>query len=297
MKDILCHRLGVVGAGRAGQALGHSLAPRCATPPLFYDLIDAQLERAVAAIPRAEAASEIGQLTRTCDLIAISVSDDAIAGVVGSLGADFPIEPAPFVFQISGRCGAGVLQPLHAAGAAVAAIHPVMTFIGDPAMEAARMQGAPFAVTAPDDRSLGLALKVVEAAGSQAFVVGEDSRALYHAALCHSANHLVTLISGGATMLRAAGVEGPSYVLTSLVQAALENALSGGMHALSGPLLRGDAETIENHLVAIERQAPEILPDYIAMARGTLRALEATGAGRVDAISKLVHLLDAHRPE
>ncbi len=172
-----------------------------------------------------------------------------------------------------------------------------MTFVGDPKIEAVRMQGAPFAVTAPDDCSRALALKVVEAAGGRAFVVEESSRALYHAALCHAANHLVTLISGGASMLRAAGVERPPDVLKALVQAALENALKGGMQALSGPLLRGDAETIENHLVAMERNAPEILPDYIAMARGTLRGLEAAGAGQADAASRLVQLLDAHAPD
>ncbi len=294
MRKILCQRLGLVGAGRAGQALGLSLAPHCAKPPLFHDLVEAQLERAVAAVSGAEATREIGQLARTCDLIAIAVSDDAITGAVGALGPDLPFGNPPFVFHVSGRCGAGVLEPLHALGAAVAAIHPVMTFVGDPKIEAERMQGAPFAVTAPDDRSRALALKVVEAAGGRAFVVDESSRALYHAALCHAANHLVTLISGGASMLRAAGVERPSDVLKPLVQAALENALKGGMQALSGPLLRGDAQTIENHLVALERSAPEILPDYIAMARGTLRGLEAAGAGQADAAPKLVRLLDAH---
>ncbi len=296
-REMLCHRLGLVGAGRAGQALGRSLAPHCATPPLFYDLIEAQLERAVAAVPAAEATRELGRLARTCDLIAIAVSDDAITAAVAALGSDLPPGNPPFVFHVSGRSGAGVLDPLHAVGAAVAAIHPVMTFVGDPAIEVKRMHGAPFAVTAPDDRSRALALKVVKAAGGQAFVVEEAARALYHAALCHAANHLVTLVSGGASMLQAAGVERPFDVLGQLVRSAVENTLKGGMQALSGPLLRGDLETIENHLVAMDRSAPEILPDYIAMARATLRALEVAGAGPADVASKLVHLLDAHEPD
>ncbi|MFP5432913.1 MAG: DUF2520 domain-containing protein, partial [Alphaproteobacteria bacterium] len=104
--------------------------------------------------------------------------------------------------------------------------------------------------------------------------VEEAQRALYHAALCHGANHLVTLIAGACQALAAAGVAEPSALLAPLVRAALDASLDHGMAGLSGPLLRGDDETIAKHLAALGEQCPTLLPPYKAMALATLDELD-----------------------
>ncbi len=107
--------------------------------------------------------------------------------------------------------------------------------------------------------------------------IAEGHRALYHAALSHAANHLVTLLSGASDALRAAGADKPGALLAPLVRAALENSLARGFDALSGPLLRGDGDMIARHLAALARDCPGLLPAYRAMALATLDGLARAG--------------------
>ena len=162
---------------------------------------------------------------------------------------------------------------LGARGATVAAIHPAMTFTGDPQEEARRMVGARFAVTAPEEAQ-ATANAVVETLGGVPVRVAEARRVLYHAALSHAANHLVTLIAGARDALRLAGVEEPGALLEPLARAALANSLDRGMAALSGPIARGDVETLVAHVEAIEESAPALLPAYRAMALATIDGVD-----------------------
>src|SRR3546814_8712662 len=103
-----------------------------------------------------------------------------------------------------------------------------------------------------------------------------DRRPLYHAGLCHASNHLVTLIAGAAHALTDAGVEEPAALLAPLVRAALENSLQHGFAALSGPLLRGDARTIGEHLDGLAACTPALLPARSAEHPSELQSLMPT---------------------
>ena len=114
--------------------------------------------------------------------------------------------------------------------------------------------------------------------------LAEDARPLYHAALAHGANHLVTLVNEAADRLRDAGVRRPERVLRPLLTAALDNALRSGDAALTGPVSRGDAGTVARHLAVLQRTAPGSVPPYLALARRTAdRALAAGRLRPVDA--------------
>ncbi|ANI79077.1 hypothetical protein EP837_02682 [Sphingobium sp. EP60837] len=107
--------------------------------------------------------------------------------------------------------------------------------------------------------ALGLALADLSAApqlGGVSVDIVEEYRPLSHAALCHGANHLVTLIAGSCEALAAAGVNDPASLLAPLARAALENSLAKGMAGLSGPLLRGDEESIAGHIAALRKGYP-----------------------------------------
>ena len=112
-------------------------------------------------------------------------------------------------------------------------------------------------------------------------VIEENKRDLYHAALATAANYLVTLVVESEEMLRAAGVPDPAKMLGPLLWAALENVLQLGPAALTGPVARGDADTIAAHLAAIKAAAPEALGAYLALAR--LTAEQALAARRLSA--------------
>ena len=271
-------QIGVIGAGRVARALSLALARHSVAPILLWARSEDSRRTAVDDIGRAVAADRVATLVENCDLIAIAVSDDAIAPVVADIAPLVSSTSIPFIFHVSGRSGAAILDPLHRAGTQTAAIHPVMTFTGDPQNEVARMIGARFAITGSSEDATAEAGRVVRLLGGVGAEIDEAYRPLYHAALCHAANHLVTLISGASHALTRAGVDDPHALLAPLVRAAVENSLAHGFGALSGPLLRGDGETIGNHMAALERDCPELVPAYRAMARATLDELERSGA-------------------
>ncbi len=122
--------------------------------------------------------------------------------------------------------------------------------------------------------------------------VTEAHRTLYHAGLAHGANHLVTLVTQAMDLLRASGSEDPAATLRPLLNAALDNALSYGTAALTGPIVRGDVETVRAHLADISATQPATLESYVSMARAT--ANQAVVDGRLLPIraAKLVGILN-----
>src|SRR5579859_7611150 len=136
---------------------------------------------------------------RPADLTIIAVPDDALASVVAGLG------PTAIIAHTSGAHGLAVLGPAVARGARPMAIHPAMTFTGRPEDLARLRKGVMFGVTAPPDVR-PLAEELVHELGGTPEWIAEEHRTLYHAALAHGANHLVTLVNEAVDALRAAGV-------------------------------------------------------------------------------------------
>jgi predicted short-subunit dehydrogenase-like oxidoreductase (DUF2520 family) len=130
-------------------------------------------------------------------------------------------------------------------------------------------------------------------------VIAEEMRGLYHSALAHGSNHLVTLVAQSLDLLREAGVESPGRMLGPLLSAALDNALRSGDAALTGPVARGDAGTVASHVRAIglaDRAAggsANVLQTYRAMARATADRALASGRLRPDDAEALLDALRA----
>lgn len=278
MEGTRIEQFGVIGAGRVAQALAFGLASHSIEPPLMWGRSLEKLGAASAATG-SEVAVSLDRLASDCDVIAIAVSDDAIPSIVGDLARELVADSSTFVFHVSGRSGAAIIDPLRDRGALTAAIHPAMTFTGHPEREVAQMAQARFAVTGSSASATEQARAIVALLGGVSIEIAEAQRTLYHAALCHASNHLVTLLTGASHALVRAGVDDPASLLAPLVRAALLNSLDRGFDALSGPLLRGDERTIEGHLAALATDCPEMLPAYRAMALATVDELERTGAG------------------
>jgi predicted short-subunit dehydrogenase-like oxidoreductase (DUF2520 family) len=285
--SIRYHRVGIAGTGRVARAMAEALASRSAEAVMIWGR-SPDRAREAATVVGGIGADSLGDLAARCDLVLVAVADDALPSVVDDLAAALPPGTEPFVCHVSGGSGADILAPLNARGALTAAVHPAMTFTGDAAQEVERMAGARFAITAPDAEALAEARTLVGLLGGVAVAVAEAHRPLYHAALCHAANHLVTLMAGASHALRVAGADEPEALLAPLVRAALENSFERGFAALSGPLLRGDGATIAAHLAAIERDCPDLLPDYRAMATSTIDELARTGAAPSPALRTLL---------
>ncbi|KAB1934652.1 DUF2520 domain-containing protein [Micromonospora sp. ALFpr18c] len=285
--------VGVVGSGRVGAVLGAALAAaghHVAAVTGDSGASRARLALLLPEVPRRPAAA----VAHAAELLLIAVPDDALAGVVADLAERGALHPGQVVAHTSGAHGLAVLAPAAAVGARPLALHPAMTFTGTPD-DLARLDGISYGVTAPAELR-ALAARLVADLGGVPEWVAETDRPLYHAALAHGANHLVTLVNEATDRLRDAGVARPEKVLAPLLRAALENALRLGDDALTGPVSRGDAGTVQRHLARLAATAPESVPAYLALARRTAdRAIAAGRLRPVDAQSLLGVLADGSR--
>ncbi|MBB6627433.1 DUF2520 domain-containing protein [Nocardioides sp. KIGAM211] len=260
-------RVGVVGAGRVGAVLaaalgaaGHHVVAAAGESDASHQRIDALLPGTPNAKPSAVA--------RSCDLLLLTVPDDMLPNVVAMLAASGALHEGQYVVHTSGRHGLAVLEPARAVGARTIALHPAMTFTGT-AVDLGRLAGCVFGLTAgPAEQAA--AEDLVADLGGRPMWVAEEMRTLYHAGLAHGANHLVTLVTEAMEMLAAAGADDPAGTLRPLLTAALDNALEHGDAALTGPIVRGDANTVRDHLAEIRANAPQTLTSYVALARATL---------------------------
>lgn len=261
-------RVGVVGAGRVGSVLGAALRRAGHDVVAVSAVSEASRERAARLLPGVPVLSPDEVVSRST-LVLLAVPDDVLACLVQGLADLGSWQPGQLVVHVSGRHGLAVLAP--AVGALPMAIHPALPFSGADV----DLVGASFGVTAPEVlRPIAEAL-VLEMGGRPVWV-SEELRPLWHAALAHGANHLVTLVASAADMLREAGAEDPGAVLGPLLQAALDGALQRGDGALTGPVSRGDAGTVAAHLEVIP---DAVRPAYLALAR--LTADRALAAGRL----------------
>lgn len=271
-------RVGVIGAGRAGTALAAALGRAGHEIVAVSAVSDASIRRAEQRLPGI-AIRRPPEVVAAASLVLLTVPDDVLPGLVAGLAATGAAFEGRLVAHASGRHGLAVLDPAVRAGALPLALHPVMTFTGRPD-DIDRLAGISFGVTAPGPlRPVAEAL-VVEMGGEPVFIA-EEHRDLYHAALATGANYLVTLVAAAGDLLRDAGVARPARMLGPLLSAALDNALRLGDAALTGPVARGDADTVASHVDALRAAAPEALPAYLALAR--LTADRAVAAGTLSA--------------
>jgi predicted short-subunit dehydrogenase-like oxidoreductase (DUF2520 family) len=259
--------VGVIGAGRVGAVVAAALRKRGHVIVSAAGESDASKSRAAALLPGVPLAKPTS-VARTCDVLLLTVPDDMLENVVTQLSASGAIRAGQFVVHTSGSHGLRVLEPATGLGARPVALHPAMTFTGT-ARDLERLADCVFGVTA-GAQERDWASSLVADLGGSVMWVPEELRGLYHAGLAHGANHLVTLVTQAMELLGAAGADDPAAVLRPLLQAALDNALTEGDSALTGPIVRGDVNTVRAHLAEIARTAPDTLPSYVALARATL---------------------------
>lgn len=286
-------RIGVIGAGRVGAVLAAALRAAGHDVVSAAGESDASRRRIADLLPGVPTRKPTA-VARDCDLLLLTVPDDMLPNVVATLAASGALHAGQHVVHTSGRHGLAVLAPAAAVGARPVALHPAMTFTGTD-IDLPRLVGCVYGVTVGEAEK-ELAERLVADLGGRPVWVPEDRRALYHAGLAHGANHLVTLVTQAMELLSASLADGaadqPADTLRPLLQAALDNALAQGDSALTGPIVRGDVETVRDHLAEVARNAPDTLPSYVAMARATLDRVVTDGRLLPIRAAKIRDLLD-----
>jgi predicted short-subunit dehydrogenase-like oxidoreductase (DUF2520 family) len=266
-------QVGVIGTGRVGAVLGAALA-RAGHQVVAVSAVSERSRAAAARMLPGVPVAPPPEVLAAADLVLLTVPDDVLPGLVSGLASTGAPVTGRLLAHTSGRFGAAVLDPATRDGALPMALHPVMTFTGRPD-DLDRLDGISWGVTAPEPVLPAAEALVIEM-GGEPVVIDEANRALYHAGLASAANHLVALVAQSADVLRAAGVAEPSRMLAPLLSAALDNALRLGDAGLTGPVARGDVDTVAGHIAALRDTSPEALQAYLALARLTAdRALAA----------------------
>ncbi len=280
--------IGVVGTGRAGSVLGAALIRAGHHVRACTAVSDISKLRAESLLPGVPIMS-VEQTVAQRDLVLLTVPDDVLPELVAGLAATNAIGAGTFVMHASGRFGVEVLSDLAASGCLPLALHPVMTLTGT-SLDLTRISGCPFGVTAAEElRPVAEAL-VVEMGGEPIWVL-EENRALYHAALAFGSNHLMTLVNQTNDLLSAAGIENPTALSLPLLSASLDNAIRQGDLAITGPIVRGDSQTVSAHVQELSKHGNAVLQTYLALARLTAeRALES-GQLRADDAARLMEVL------
>jgi len=268
-------RIVFVGPGRLGLGLGyafsqsegvesilyHGRRPEPPEHPLFH--------RGLAAYVHGVERPPEGTTA-----LFLTVPDAALPEMVHALAQRASGPRGCAVFHTSGVLGTEVLAPLHEAGYAVGSLHPFRA-VADPLAGRAAFQGSFFALSG-EPEALRTGEGLLRLLDGHGLTIPSNRRPQYHAAAVLASNHLVFLLREAVLVLQEAGLseEEATEALVCLARGTLENIEDLGLErALTGPLQRGDVETIELHLRALP---PEMAAAYAALAR---RGLEWVGDG------------------
>lgn len=278
-------KVGVVSAGRVGTALAVALERADHVVVACSAISEESRRRAQQRLPDT-LVRPAPDVAGDAELLLLAVPDTELAGMVSGLAATGAVRAGTIVVHTSGAAGIGVLAPLTEQGCLPLAIHPAMTFTGaDEDID--RLSESCFGITAADEIGYAIAEALTLEVGAEPFRVDETARVLYHAALCHGGNHVVTVIDDALAALRAAlprrlgatDVADPDgvaeRVLGPLVRAALANTLRDGRAALTGPVARGDSATLARHLQALAGVDPDVAEAYRTNALRTAHRADA----------------------
>ena len=281
--------ISIVGPGNLGSALALELF--CAGYP-----IHAIVRRATSKITRLKALAGrvkanlivMGERPLDSDIVWLTVPDDAIAKVAAQLAASQSWK-GKTVFHSSGALSSEELAPLWEKGASVASVHPLMTFV---AGKKASWRGVAFAVEG-DDEAVRIASRIAIELGGSPFDIDRRSKVLYHAFGSFASPLVIALMSAMEQVAEAAGIppEKAKEMMQPLLAETLNNYLrTDAASAFSGPLVRGDVQTVRKHLAHLER-APEARDVYLALARVAIQRLPAKNK---EALEK--ELVDDQKP-
>lgn len=184
------------------------------------------------------------------ELVVLCVPDRVIAEIAAG------IEPGPWVAHVSGATPLAALGPHRRRFG----MHPLQTFTRGRGAE--QLDGAFAAVSAETDEALAVGQWLARTLGLEPFALADDKRAAYHAGAAIASNYLVTLRRAAGSLLEAAGA--PAEALDPLMRRTIENGFE-----LTGPMARGDWETVDAHVAAIRAERPELEPMYVALAETT----------------------------
>ncbi len=250
----------VIGAGKLACALVPLLGPAGFPVDSVASRRLASARRACRGVPDATATRDVDRAVRRARLVLLAVPDSEIAPVALDLAACDGWKGRT-VLHHAGSLGVEPLEPLGALGAAVGVMHPLQS-LGRPDLAAealagsrARIEGDPRGRAVASRLARGLGLKPLHLPGR----MSKKDRTTYHAAAALVSNDLIALLDLGTELFESLGLSRTAArgALLALARGTLSQAGGGLKGAMTGPVVRGDTETLDEHLRVLRRRSPE----------------------------------------
>jgi predicted short-subunit dehydrogenase-like oxidoreductase (DUF2520 family) len=259
----------LIGAGNLAQAIGPALRVAGYTIHAVAGRASAQSRKRAVMLAKKLGAEAVAleDASPDSDIIWICHTDDALANTAKWL-AHKPGWKNKIVFHSSGALTSNVLAPLKRAGASTASLHPMMTFVPG---SKPKMNGVPFAVEG-DSLAVAAARRIVKDIGGEIFKIQKKAKPLYHALGSFSSPLLVATLVTAERIGHAAGLTASQTrkVMAPILRQTLKNYLENGAAvAFSGPIKRGDINTVRRHLEEL-KPVPAASEVYRALVKSAL---------------------------
>ena len=276
-------RLYVVGAGHVG--LGLALALKTRGQRLFgvWNRGHAGRQHALEALGQSIDGPPWSANMRAADIVLLAVSDDAIASVAQALHQAGHLLPGMVVGHLSGCLPAAAMGPMP--GVAQGSMHPVVA-CPTAQLAAQALQGAHYTLEG-DAAAVAMLTRVVDALQGKAARIASAHKARYHAAAVMASNLMVSLLAQAIDEGEAAGFDAAATAYRDLATGALaEVQRLGPEAALTGPVVRGDVQTVQQHLNVLGPQSREIYRrlSQRALKIAATRGLDAATLARLTAL-------------
>ena len=263
-------KFNIIGAGRLGKNIALALiSSKIASLQSVFNLSLKSGKQSCLEIGSGTAVSKIEELP-SADITWITSNDDSIRSIANILAEHSLLKPGTIIIHCSGVLNSSLLAPLRAQGCFIASFHPLKAFrTGYLDANAFNKVDCVLEGDEPASTWLNHSFKVL---GANIITIKPEAKAAYHAAACMASNYIITLASCSETLLLKAGIaqEKARKIIGNLMQGNLNNLQDTRLIAdsLTGPLMRGDTETLSLHLQAIDN--PVIKELYKAAGLATL---------------------------
>lgn len=282
----------IVGCGKVGATLARYLTHVGYRPYGFASrtLESAQKAAELAGVKRYT--TDPLEVTQDADLVFITTPDGRIGEVCASIAALDGFTKKNMVFHCSGSLPSTLLASAKIKGAVIGSIHPLQSF-ASASGDKNPFEGIVMAVEG-DEPAVAMGLEMAKALGARGFRIQTDAKTLYHASAVVASNCLVTLVDFAYQLLGASGIahKDAYTVLGPLIEGTLSNIKKvGTTQALTGPVVRGDATTVSEHLNAIGETLPHLKELYTILGRHTIEIAKKRGTLTEQSLGELLRLL------
>jgi predicted short-subunit dehydrogenase-like oxidoreductase (DUF2520 family) len=285
-------RVSIIGTGRLGTSLGHSLLKKGYKIEALSCRTAASAEESRKIIGEGTASTDNIQTARNGEIVFLCLPDEEITKVTRVLASSDLNWSKKYVLHCSGLIPSEVLEPLKAKGALTASFHPIQSFAGKKTPPA-QFENIYFGIEGCTE-ALALSAKIARKLGGHPLILKPDDKPLYHAACSTASNFFVVLLEMAVSLLKQINIqeEKALQIILPLVKGTLHNVKKFNIRpSLTGPVIRGDEKSIQEHLDVL-RNFPPYYETYTKLAAQALEMAKREEKISTKKIKVLKNLLE-----